>query len=108
MSSSTNVPSSTSISIRSRALASIRALRLFAAAFSECSAWYLRLRYWLIFCSETEAGPRSGASTPSTIGVVRRTGDMLFGLGAAIPHIVGAVPAYGPRLDLDRAMTLRQ
>jgi DNA-binding transcriptional LysR family regulator len=33
---------------------------------------------------------------------------MLFGLGAAIPHIVGAVPEYGPRLDLDRAMTLRQ
>src|SRR5205814_4981752 len=35
-------------------------------------------------------------------------GDMLFGLGAAIPHIVGAVPEYGPPLDLDRAMTLRQ
>src|SRR5207245_7615057 len=33
---------------------------------------------------------------------------MLFGLRAAIPHIVGAVPEYGPQLDLDRAMTLRQ
>src|SRR3989449_1276636 len=33
---------------------------------------------------------------------------MLFGLGAAIPNMVGAVPEYGPPLDLDRAMTLRQ
>ena len=33
---------------------------------------------------------------------------MLFGLRAAIPHMVGAVPEYGPPLDLDRAMTLRQ
>ena len=33
---------------------------------------------------------------------------MLFGLREAIPHIVGAVPEYGPPLDLDHAMTLRQ
>ncbi len=37
---------------------------------------------------------------------------MLFGLREAIPHIVGAVPEhgpeYGPQLDLDHAMTLRQ
>src|SRR6266852_8770462 len=107
-SSSTNELSSSSISMRSRALERPLVLRLFAASFSECSAWYRRLRYWLIFCSETEAGARSGAATPSTVGVVRRTGDMLFGLGAAIPHIVGAVPEYGPPLDLDHAMTLRQ
>jgi DNA-binding transcriptional LysR family regulator len=29
-------------------------------------------------------------------------------LREAIPHIVGAVPEYGPRLDIDRAVTLRQ
>src|SRR5258708_10514576 len=111
-SSSTNELSSSSISTRSRALERPLALRLFAASFSECSAWYRRLRYWLIFCSETEAGARSGACTESTVGVVRRTGDMLFGLREAIPHIVGAVPEhgpeYGPPLDLDHAMTLRQ
>src|SRR5258708_39382865 len=111
-SSSTNELSSSSISTRSRALERPLARRLFAASFSECSAWYRRLRYWLIFCSETEAGARSGASTESTVGVVRRTGDMLFGLREAIPHIVGAVPEhgpeYGPPLALDHAMTLRQ
>ncbi len=79
--------------MRSRALERPFARRLFAASFSECSAWYRRFRYWLIFCSETEAGARSGASTASREGVVRRTGDMLFGLRAAIPHIVGACPS---------------
>src|SRR5256712_7989972 len=33
---------------------------------------------------------------------------MLFGLGAAIPNMVGAVPESGPPPDLDRAMPLRQ
>src|SRR5713101_1537270 len=107
-SSSTNELPSSSISMRSRALERPFARRLLAASFSECRAWYRRFRYWFIFCSETDAGPRSGAATSSTLGVVRRTGDRLFGLRAAIPHIVGAVPEYSPPLALDRAMTLRQ
>src|SRR5665213_3057779 len=90
-SSSTNEPSSSSISMRSRAVALPVARRLFAAAVSACNASYRRLRYWLIFCSETVVAMRSGASTPSIAGAVRRTGVRLFGLRAAIRHMVGAV-----------------
>src|SRR3989440_978593 len=94
--------------MRSRAVALPAARRLFSAAVSACSAWYRRLRYWLIFCSETEAGSRCGASTPSRLGVVRRTGESERGFRAAIAHIVGAVPRPPTQLDLDRAVTLRQ
>src|SRR5437588_1489285 len=94
--------------MRSRAVALPAARRLFSAAVSACSAWYRRLRYWLIFCSETEAGSRCGASTPSRLGVVRRTGGSDLGLRAAIRHIVGGVPDPPTQLDLDRSVTLRQ
>src|SRR5256886_11147920 len=94
--------------MRSRAVALPAARRLFSAAVSACSAWYRRLRYWLIFCSETEAGSRCGASTPSRLGVVRRTGESDLGLRAAIRHIVGGVPDAPTQLDLDRSVTLRQ
>jgi LysR family transcriptional regulator, low CO2-responsive transcriptional regulator len=40
--------------------------------------------------------------------VVRRTGVIDLGRRAAIAHIVGAVSEYGPPLDLERAVTLRQ
>src|SRR5256885_17172024 len=94
--------------MRSRAVALPAARRLFSAAVSACSAWYRRLRYWLIFCSETEAGSRCGASTPSRLGVVRRTGESDLGLRAAIRHIEGGVPDPPTQLDLDRSVTLRQ
>src|SRR2546429_7701473 len=94
--------------MRSRAVALPAARRLFSAAVSACSAWYRRLRYWLIFCSETVVGSRCGASTPSRLGVVRRTGESDRGFRAAIAHIVGAVPRAQAQLDLDRAVTLRQ
>ena len=40
--------------------------------------------------------------------MVRRTGLSERGLRAAIAHIVGAVPRANPKLDIDRAVTLRQ
>src|SRR5438270_449875 len=107
-SSSTKEPSSSSVSMRSRAVALPAARRLLAASVSAWSAWYRRLRYWLIFCSETVVASRCGASTPSRLGVVRRTGESDRGFRAAIAHIVGAVPRAQPQLDLDRAVTLRQ
>src|SRR5438270_7844385 len=107
-SSSTKEPSSSSVSMRSRAVALPAARRLLAASVSAWSAWYRRLRYWLIFCSETVVASRCGASTPSRLGVVRRAGESDRGFRAAIAHIVGAVPRAQPQLDLDRAVTLRQ
>src|SRR5438270_12455205 len=107
-SSSTKEPSSSSVSMRSRAVALPAARRLLAASVSAWSAWYRRLRYWLIFCSETVVASRCGASTPSRLGVVRRTGERDLGFLAAIAHIVGAVPQAQSQLDLDRAVTLRQ
>src|SRR5438309_9924082 len=107
-SSSTKEPSSSSVSMRSRAVALPAARRLLAASVSAWSAWYRRLRYWLIFCSETVVASRCGASTPSRLGVVRRTGESERGFRAAIAHIVGAVPRPPTQLDLDRAVTLRQ
>src|ERR1700730_3496969 len=77
--------------MRSRASALPEARRLLAAAVSAWSAWYRRLRYWFSFCSEIVEDARSGASTPSTAGVVRLTGVRLLGLRAFIAHIVGGV-----------------
>src|SRR5205823_14477955 len=93
--------------MRSRAVALPAARRLFSAAVSACCAWYRRLRYWLIFCSETEAGSRCGASTTSRLGVVRRTGGFDAGLRAALRLFAGCVSGPPTQLVLDRSVMLR-
>src|ERR1700680_2526859 len=93
--------------MRSRAVALPVALRLLAASVSACRASYRRLRYWLIFCSEIVAGARSGASTPSTSGVVRRTGVRLLGLRAFIAHIVGGVERSSAKGGRRRVLAAR-
>src|ERR1700680_1755281 len=93
--------------MRSRAVALPVALRLLAASVSACRASYRRLRYWLIFCSEIVAGARSGASTPSTSGVVRLTGVRLLGLRAFIAHIVGGVDRSSAKGGRRRVLAAR-
>src|SRR3954469_4772670 len=70
--------------MRSRAVALPAARRLLAASVSACRAWKRRLRYWLIFCSDTPAVERCGASTPWIAGTSRRIGERFFALRLAI------------------------